>query len=205
MFLNSRKYDREWSLRYGYGSWFFTRPGSRGQKRTGDPDPHLSDWDLHTENGRDLDWMSYRYHLSKMQLLFQPCFYLYACANDVPWGRIRHFQTRWSDRRWWNSHIWPGSKHCLLHLIGSPKKNALLVLTIYAPMIYTAPCVMFLMHLILPASKTLRAGPYKSLVHRSCHLVILAREHENYIAGSVADPWHFGVDPDLDPRIHASN
>ncbi len=22
---------------------------------------------------------------------------------------------------------------------------------------------------------------------------------------SVADPWHFGVDPDLDPRIHASN
>ncbi len=23
--------------------------------------------------------------------------------------------------------------------------------------------------------------------------------------GSVADPWHFGVDPDPDPRIHASN
>ncbi len=22
---------------------------------------------------------------------------------------------------------------------------------------------------------------------------------------SVADPWHFGVDPDLDPRIHASD
>ncbi len=22
---------------------------------------------------------------------------------------------------------------------------------------------------------------------------------------SVPDPWHFGVDPDLDPRIHASN
>ncbi len=21
----------------------------------------------------------------------------------------------------------------------------------------------------------------------------------------VADPWHFGVDPDLDPRIHASD
>ncbi len=22
---------------------------------------------------------------------------------------------------------------------------------------------------------------------------------------SVADPWHFGVDPDPDPRIHASD
>jgi hypothetical protein len=24
-------------------------------------------------------------------------------------------------------------------------------------------------------------------------------------AASVADPWHFGVDPDPDPRIHASD
>jgi hypothetical protein len=80
------------------------------------------------------------------------------------------------------------------------------ILTIYAPMIYTAPCVMFLMradalrgevgpseiasailgplpHVMhLPASKTLRTGPYKSLVHRWFY------EHENCIAGSVADP-----------------
>ncbi len=48
---------------------------------------------------------------------------------------------------------------------------------------------------------TLRAGPYKSLVHRWFY------EHENCIAGSVADPWHFDVDPDpyLDLRIHASS
>ena len=27
----------------------------------------------------------------------------------------------------------------------------------------------------------------------------------NCVVGSVADPWHFGVDPDPDPRIHASD
>jgi hypothetical protein len=26
-----------------------------------------------------------------------------------------------------------------------------------------------------------------------------------FAESSVADPWHFGVDPDLDPRIHASD
>jgi hypothetical protein len=25
------------------------------------------------------------------------------------------------------------------------------------------------------------------------------------VSSSVADPWHFGVDPDPDPRIHASD
>ncbi len=25
------------------------------------------------------------------------------------------------------------------------------------------------------------------------------------VLASVADPWHFGVDPDPDPRIHASD
>ncbi len=29
--------------------------------------------------------------------------------------------------------------------------------------------------------------------------------HLNPFQSSVADPWHFGVDPDPDPRIHASD
>jgi hypothetical protein len=45
-------------------------------------------------------------------------------------------------------------------------------ITIYAPMIYTAPCVMFLMR-----ADALRAGPNKSLVHRWFY------EHENCFAG----------------------
>ncbi len=28
---------------------------------------------------------------------------------------------------------------------------------------------------------------------------------QNSLQNSVADPWHFGVDPDPDPRIHASD
>ncbi len=28
---------------------------------------------------------------------------------------------------------------------------------------------------------------------------------EQYVQVSVADPWHFGVDKDPDPRIHASD
>jgi hypothetical protein len=77
-------------------------------------------------------------------------------------------------------------------------------LTVYAHMIYTAPCVMFLMRAdalrgevgpseiaradrrvqfwASPHQKTLRTRPYKSLVHRWFY------EHENCIVGSVADP-----------------
>ncbi len=40
-------------------------------------------------------------------------------------------------------------------------------------------------------------------------LAFLLHEHWTYVSStsktSVADPWHFGVDPDLDPRILASD
>jgi hypothetical protein len=29
--------------------------------------------------------------------------------------------------------------------------------------------------------------------------------NEIFLEFSVADPWHFGADPDPDPRIHASD
>jgi hypothetical protein len=70
--------------------------------------------------------------------------------------------------------------HSVVHLMRSWSAKV----TIYAPMIYTAPCVRFLMRtgpyddfqrqpppplphvFYLPTSKNLRAGTYKSLVHR---------------------------------------
>ncbi len=30
-------------------------------------------------------------------------------------------------------------------------------------------------------------------------------QSKDILVSSVADPWHFGVDPDLDPQIHASD
>jgi hypothetical protein len=36
-------------------------------------------------------------------------------------------------------------------------------------------------------------------------VVIFSKDLCHYIETSVADPWHFGVDPDPDPRIHASD
>ncbi len=30
-------------------------------------------------------------------------------------------------------------------------------------------------------------------------------QQKEKVKSSVADPWHFGVDPDPDPRIHASD
>jgi hypothetical protein len=39
-----------------------------------------------------------------------------------------------------------------------------------------------------------------SYLHCLCEELVLRS-----ISSSVADPWHFGVDPDPDPRIHASD
>jgi hypothetical protein len=43
---------------------------------------------------------------------------------------------------------------------------------------------------------------FQRILHRR---LISFHIFSEYAESSVADPWHFGVDPDLDPRIHASD
>jgi hypothetical protein len=44
-----------------------------------------------------------------------------------------------------------------------------------------------------------------NLVDKPGVLSIIKVRYVTRVFYSVADPWHFGVDPDPDPRIHASD
>ncbi len=48
-------------------------------------------------------------------------------------------------------------------------------------------------------------GRVDSAIFENCSELCRNPVHWRLVYSSVADPWHFGVDPDPDPRIHASD
>jgi hypothetical protein len=60
--------------------------------------------------------------------------------------------------------------------------------------------------LALDARNSLKFSAYSPNTANIRHRRLISSHiFSEYAESSVADPWHFDVDPDLDPRIHASD